>query len=280
MPLPISFSHAPALTRAARALVVLLIVSMVALAVDSRVITGAPAWLKPVKFCVSVLAYLLTLAWMTQPLPRTRGLRMAEAATGALLVMEVVVIGVQALRGTRSHFNVDTPLDSALFATMGIGIGIVWALSAFILVLHWRTPLADRGLALAFRLGMLVHIVGAGVGWMMTQPVPGQIAAIEQGVRPRLIGAHTVGGPDGGPGLPVTRWSTVHGDLRIPHFVGMHALQLLPLAVLLLRRLRRRPSDTIEQPLVFGLTAAWTVLFTVVLSQALAGLPLWRTPGG
>jgi hypothetical protein len=280
MPLPLSFSHAPALMRAARALVVLLIVSVAALVVDPRVITGAPAWLKPVKFCVSVLAYLLTLAWMTQPLPRTRGLRMAEAATGALLVMEVVVIALQALRGTRSHFNVDTPLDAALFATMGIGIGIVWVLSAVIMVMHWRTPLADRGLALAFRLGMLVHIVGAGVGWVMTRPVSGQIAAIEQGVRPRLIGAHTVGGPDGGPGLPVTRWSTVHGDLRIPHFVGLHALQLLPLGVLLLRRLRPREHDALEQPLVYGLTATWVVLFAAVFLQAFAGLPLWRTPGG
>jgi hypothetical protein len=280
MPLPLSFSHAPALMRAARALVVLLVVSVAALVVDSRVITGAPAWLKPVKFCVSVLAYLLTLAWMTQPLPRTRGLRMAEAATGVLLVMEVLVISVQALRGTRSHFNVDTPLDAALFATMGIGIGIVWVLSTVILVMHWRTPLADRGLALAFRLGMLVHIVGAGVGWVMTRPVPGQIAAIEQGVRPRLIGAHTVGGPDGGPGLPLTRWSTVHGDLRIPHFVGLHALQLLPLAVLLLRRLRSREQDALEQPLVYGLTATWAVLFTAAFLQAFAGLPLWRTPGG
>jgi hypothetical protein len=280
MPLPLSFSHAPALTRAARALVVLLIVSVAALVVDPRVITGAPAWLKPVKFCVSVLAYLLTLAWMTQPLPRTRGLRMAEAATGALLVMEVLVISVQALRGTRSHFNVDTPFDAALFASMGFGIGIVWVLSAAILVMHWRTPLADRGLALAFRLGMLVHILGAGVGWVMTRPVPGQIAAIEQGVRPRLIGAHTVGGPDGGPGLPVTRWSTVHGDLRIPHFVGLHALQLLPLGVLLLRRLRPREHDALEQPLVYGLTATWVVLFAAAFLQAFSGLPLWRTPGG
>lgn len=263
----------PPLVRAAWLNIALLIGTLVGLLIDPRVIAGAPAWLKPAKFCISVAVYLLTIAWMVRDLPRTRMLRVVTTAIAWIISAEVLLIMLQAARGTLSHFNVDTAFDAAIFSSMGVGIATVWVCTMVILWIHWRTPARDRTMALACRLGLLLQIAGAGIGWTMTRPFPGQTEALQHGVRPLVIGAHTVGARDGGPGLPITRWSTEHGDLRIAHFVGMHALQILPLLLLAFRSVRGSAHEMFERVLLLSTSAAYAAFVVMLLVQALHGHP-------
>jgi hypothetical protein len=78
-----------------------------------------------------------------------------------------------------------------------------------------------------------------------------------------------VGAPDGGPGLPGTGWSVAHGDLRVPHFYGLHAMQILPWFALWLARGRAADSRRIRLVAVAG--ASYFALFVLLLVQALAG---------
>jgi hypothetical protein len=265
----------PPLIRTSVVCLMLFVLALAAAAFDHRVITGAPAWLKPSKFGISTAVFLFTLAWLVRDLPRTRALRIASNLIAWLLVLEVMLIILQAVRGTSSHFNINTPLDTTIFSSMGIGIAVVWVMSMVILWQHVRTPSTDRTMAVALRIGLALNILGAGVGWKMTQPRPEQLAAMQRGERPFVAGAHTVGGRDGGLGVPITRWSRDHGDLRIPHFFGMHALQALPLFVLGLRRIRSRRDDNMERAAVVMASAAWAAVFIAALLQALHGRPLF-----
>ena len=94
--------------------------SLVGLLVDPRIITGAPAWLKPFKFAISTAIYSLTLAWIFGWLPDwPRVRRVVGWTTAIVFVLEVAIIDAQAWRGTTSHFNVSTPLNMVLFVVMG-----------------------------------------------------------------------------------------------------------------------------------------------------------------
>jgi hypothetical protein len=262
-------SDAP-LTTGGLLMLAVLAANLVGLRLDPRVITGMPAWLKPAKFAASTAIYMFTLAWMFGYLPGWPRMRRAVGWTTAVIfVGEVAVINLQAWRGTTSHFNIGTLLDVVLFATMGLGILVQTGSSVLATVALWRQPFADRALGWALRLGMAIAILGASVGGLMTRPTPAQLADARSGHRMTVAGAHTVGAPDGGPGLPGTGWSVQHGDLRVPHFVGLHAMQMLPFVAWLIAR--RSTSASRQVRLVWVAASSYSVLFALLLMQALRG---------
>lgn len=249
------------------------VVALVGLAVDPRVITGAPAWLKPFKFAISTAVYSLTLAWIFTFLPDwPRVRRIVGWTTAVVFVLEVAIIDTQAWRGTTSHFNVSTPLDAVLFGIMGLAIMTQTLSSIAVAVALWRTRLANAALGWALRLGMTLTIVGAFTGPLMTRPTDAQLAQVRGGAPMTVNGAHTVGAADGGPGVPVTGWSREHGDLRVPHFIGLHAIQALTLFALALGFVVR--SDDVRVRAVLIAAASYASLFVLLLWQALGGQSL------
>jgi len=266
--------HRPLLTLAA-AMALLLVACLVGLVVDDRTVTGLPVWAKPAKFALSTLVYAVTWAWLIALVRRHRpdiARRVGAAGTVAavLLGVELVIIGGQALRGTTSHFNSTTTFDRTLFMVMAVSIVAVWLASAYVAAALFRVRSLDPARALAIRAGAVLAVVGMALAFLMTRPFPGQIEA-----GGAIIGAHTVGLPDGGPGLPLLGWSTEGGDLRIPHFVGMHALQALPLVLIVLELAARRiavlRSTEVRRDLVGLAAVAYTLVLGLLTMQSLRG---------
>ena len=246
-----------------------LMAALAGVALDPRTIGAAPAWLKPAKFGASMAIYSLTLAWLFRYVSGWRRMRrIVSWTTVSVFVVEIAIISLQAWRGTTSHFNVGTPLDGALFGVMGIAIFLQTAVSIAVAVALWRERFSDPALAWALRLGMILTIVGAATGGLMTRPTAGQLAAARAGHGLPLTGAHTVGAPDGGVGLPGTGWSMDHGDLRIPHFVGLHAIQAFGLMTLLIGTHR---TSARRVRLVLTAATSYAALFAILLWQAFRG---------
>jgi hypothetical protein len=222
--------------------------------VDQRTLVGAPLWFKPVKFSISIALYSLALAWMLGQL-RERTMRRTGWVIVAGLVLEMVIIVGQAARGQMSHFNRDGGLGSVLFPIMGATITVVWFATLAIALRFLREPGRDRAMTLAIRLGLLVSLVGMAVGFALS-----------------INGGHAVGVPDGGPGLFFVGWSTTGGDLRIAHFVGLHALQVLPLLVALLAE--RSVADDLRTRIVWSVGVGYLGVVLLLTWQALRAQPL------
>jgi len=246
--------------------------SLAGLYLDPRIITGAPAWLKPAKFAISTAIFSFTLAWIYRYITRWPALKRTLGwVLAAVLVLEVALIDWQAARGTSSHFNIANTFDAALFSIMGVSIGVLWLAMIAVLVMLWKQRFEDISWGWALRLGMLISVLGAASAGLMLRPTPPQSMLMAHHQRPAAVGAHTVGAPDGGPGLPVVAWSEHHGDLRVPHFFGLHGLQLLPLVWWLLTRGKKAGRDRQATRLVFATAASYCAFIGLLTWQALRG---------
>ncbi|MFC4373129.1 hypothetical protein ACFO5K_03360 [Nocardia halotolerans] len=254
---------------------VLAVVAMVGMLVDDRLIAGSAAWAKPAKFAMSFLLYSVALAWLISLRPKASRLAwwMATVIVVAGTVEQVIIVG-QVVRGLRSHFNTTTDLDRALWVTMGATIVALFLATMVIAAGVARARIGDAAITWSIRLGLVITLVGLGLGQLMV----GRESGVDQ-----ITGAHTVGAPDGTPGMPLTGWSTTDGDLRIPHFFGMHALQVLPLLaaalVLLAPRVPLLRVPRVRLGLILTASAGYAAVLALLTWQALRGQPLVHPDG-
>ena len=231
--------------------------TVVAALLDDRTLDGANLWIKPLKFELALAIYAATLA-VAVPLAgaraaTSRGCRWLVRVFAIAAVVEMSWILLQAARGTRSHFNTATPIEGAMYGVMGI-FAVALVVAPLVLAPSaWRER--GGGLRAGLLAGLALNLLlGGAVGAVLSSHA-----------------SHFIGG-DGtdATGLPFLGWSTTGGDLRIAHFLGLHALQAMLVAGLVASSWRPR-TGTIA---VWLLAAAWTVATVALAVLALRGIPL------
>lgn len=275
-----AWNFSPLLTLSGLACLALVPFFIVAGVIDPRVINGAPAWTKPLKFALSITIFSATFVWLltfvdgvTPDGGPSRRVRWIAEFTGFALLVEMGLIAMQVARNTTSHFNVATPFDIVVVSIMG---GLITGVSVCTLLLAvWliRRRSLDPVFGWGLRLGVLISVVGMLLAFLMTMPTAGQLEAARAGAGMTIAGAHSVGVTDGGPGLPILGWSTQGGDLRVPHFFGLHAMQVVPLigGLLAFTAARRRWTERRRLALVWTAGLGYLGLVLLLTWQALRG---------
>jgi hypothetical protein len=216
--------------------------------VDDRLLYGVSVWEKPAKFFLSLAVHTVTVAWALSLLARkTRGVKIATVVMLGAAWFEMAYMIFRALRGEASHFNQTTVFAIIMYALMGFGALTLTGTSAFIGWKVWRE-----------RAGGLTK-EAAGLG-LMAGAVLGTIAGA-------YLGGHTshwIGGDQTDvSGLAFFHWSTTGGDLRVAHFIGLHATQFVPLAAL-----------SGSRAVVYGVAIVTVALTAATFALAVMGVPL------
>ncbi len=232
---------------------VFLAFALMGLFIDSRELVGINIWIKPIKFILSAIVVLWTMAWYFRnyPFKPITASRLAIAAA-SLMLIENIAISTQAWRGVQSHFNKTTPFDSAVFGIMG------WAIFLFTIIAFWlflksfSPKLAfPTNRKWAFRIAWFGFLYASAIGGMMVSQ-----------------GGHNVGVADGGNGIPFLNWSTEGGDLRVAHFFGLHAIQIIPLVTYFMTKQIRGKAFVTFLSIAFALLYLGLIILTCYQAKA------------
>jgi hypothetical protein len=226
------------------------IICVLLMFIHDRQVAGINTWIKPFKFYISIGVYSWTISWYMVYLDKQAAVKVYSYVVIITMLIEMLLITLQAARAVKSHFNVTTPMDGIFFSVMGISIltFTLWTLYILILFARQQSFAIAEGYLCGIRAGLLLFV----------------IFALEGGLMASLL-RHTVGGEDGSEGLPVLNWSKQFGDLRVAHFFGMHALQILPLAGYYIFKTKRK---------IIIFSVVYFLLVSFLLLRALKGMPL------
>jgi hypothetical protein len=241
-------------------MILLLLPTGFAALIDPREIGGESVWTKPLKFQLSLAAYLLTLAWFAAWLPaQTAGRRWYRPYSIAVVVMvalEVVWLMGAAANGVPSHFNRGGGVLETIYPVMGlIAIGLTSATLTFgVLIGRDResrlAPVLREAVSLGLVLTFVLTVLAAGFLAVGTGHFVGETAASARSV-------------------PFLGWARDGGDLRVAHFFATHAMHIIPVAGLAALALPAR-SGLIAVRLF---CVAFVVFVAGLLIQASRGIP-------
>ena len=206
------------------------------------------AWYKPFKFAFSTFLFAWAMAWYCYYLPNFN-IKMFNWSVIILLGFEIVYIAFQASKGQLSHYNLSTPVYSTLYSMMALAATLVTLYTAYAGFLFFTNsfPNLPDYYVWAIRLSIVIFVMFSFEGFAMGSSL-----------------SHSVGALNDNSNLFIIGWSKTVGDLRVSHFIGMHALQILPVVSFYLLR---------STKLTFGLGTLYFFLAVFTLYQALQGKP-------
>jgi hypothetical protein len=207
----------------------------------------------------STFASTVSLLLLALRIPKWQ-LTLARHAIAVSVALEILSLGAQAWRSAfalAGHSFVDRSLSLMTNSMVMVNTAIVCGMLALFCANRVRSAVADGPMVSAIRYSIVIFLAGNAIGGYML-----------------ARGTHTVGAGDGGPGLPFVNWSTIGGDLRIAHFIAIHAIQIVPLFAYVLSQMAPIPAVKYRRMAIAALAIVVSASVGATFVQAALGHPL------
>lgn len=218
-------------------------------------------WIKPIKFSISFSTFASTISLLLLALriPKWQ-LTLARRAIAASVALEIMSLAAQAWRSAyhlSGHSLLDASLAQMTNSMVMVNTGIVCWMLALFCANRVFSDRIDRPIVSAIRYSIVIFLAGNAIGGYML-----------------ARGSHTVGLADGGPGLPFVNWSVIGGDLRIAHFIAIHAIQIVPLFAYILSQMSPIMPVKYRRMAAGVMALAVSIAVGATFIQAALGRPL------
>jgi len=215
---------------------------------------GPVTWRKPIEFGLSGGITTLSLAWVLGRLPRLRSWDWTTAVGIAFFVPETALIDLQQWRGVASHFNFRTDFDAAVFDAMAVCIGFVAVGIAVLAVRSFGRVTGPPSTALATRAGLVFLLLGQVLGGMI---IANYFAGSGSIASASIVGAA--------------------GELKVPHALELHGLQVLAVLAVILER--TAASTRAAMAAIASCAVGYALVLAAATLQTYSGLgPLALSP--
>jgi uncharacterized membrane protein len=213
-------------------------------------ILGTGAYLKPLKYFTTLALFSWSIGWLIHHLYSTVIKKVVSISCAITMLIYSGIILLQSNKGVTSHYNLNTPFDKMLYYLLILMAFVFFMANVLLTVTFFNQKKIriSQHYTWGIRMGLLFFTFTLLIGFLMI-----------------INMSHTVGGEDGGKGLPFLNWSSSNGDLRVSHILGVLALQIIPLMSYYWFKTKTQ---------VIAFSVLYITVTVIFLITALMGLPL------
>ena len=217
-------------------------------------------WMKPIRVSLSFSTFVTTISifLLVLRIPEWQ-LRAARWVVVAGSLIELAGQSGQAWRIANAYHAgvLDVRLQQMSTAMFAVNTAVMLWIFALICMRRVNAAI-DAPMRAAILYGIGIFLGGNAVGGFML-----------------ARGSHTIGALDGGSGIPFLNWSWIHGDLRVAHFIALHAIQIVPIFAYVLAQMAPCPALRRRNLAVAGLAMVVALVVGLTFGQAMMGRPLF-----